>query len=92
MSRVSMASTGHVDLVARGVSELTLSRRPLVLVDQSTEDLATTQLRKRRRTRWVTTYPRYGRAQAEAAVRAVPVVVLDIAVQDVHKVLVADDQ
>jgi transposase len=41
-------------LLPVGVSELTLSRRPLVLVDQSTQDVATTQLRKGRRTRWVT--------------------------------------
>ena len=75
-----------------GVSELTLSRRPLVLVDQSTEDLAPTQLRKRRRTRWVTTHRRDGRPKAEAAVRAVLVVVLDVAAQDVNKVLAADDQ
>jgi hypothetical protein len=43
---------------------------PLILVNQSTEDLATTQLRKGRRTCWVTTHRRYGRAQAEAAVLA----------------------
>jgi hypothetical protein len=47
---------------ARGVSELILSRHPVVLVDQSTQDVATTQLRKGRRTRWVTTHRRYGRA------------------------------
>jgi hypothetical protein len=77
----------------RGVSELTSSRRPLVLVDQSAEDLATTQLRKRRHTRWVTTtHRRDGRAQAEAAVRTVLIVVIDVAVQDANKVLAADDQ
>jgi transposase len=76
---------------ARGVSELILLRCPLVLVDQSTQDVATTQLRKGRRTRWVT-HRRYGRAQAEAAVRAVLVVVLDIGAQDVNKVRAADDQ
>jgi hypothetical protein len=62
---------------------------PLILVNQSTEDLATTQLRKGRRTCWVTTHRRYGRAQAEAAVRAVLVVLLDIAAQDANKVLAA---
>jgi hypothetical protein len=61
-------------------------------MDQSTEDLATTQLRKRRRSRWVTTHRRYGRAQTEAAVRAVLVVVVDVTAQDVHKMLAADDQ
>jgi hypothetical protein len=77
---------------ARGVSELILLRCPLVLVDQSTQDVATTQLRKGRRTRWVTTHRRYGRAQAEAAVRAVLVVVLNIGAQDMNKVRAADDQ
>ena len=61
-------------------------------MDQSTEDLTTTQLRKRRRSRWVTTHRRSGRAQAEAAVRAVLVVVVDVTAQDVHKMLAADDQ
>ena len=76
----------------RGVSQLTSSCRPLILVNQSTEDLATTQVSKSRRTCWVTTYRRYGRAQAEAAVRAVLVVVLNVAAQDVNKVRAADDQ
>jgi hypothetical protein len=76
----------------RGVSELTSSRCPLVLVDQSAEDLATTHLRKGRRTRWVTTHRRDGRAQAETAMRAVLVVVLDVAVQNANKVLAAEDQ
>jgi len=58
-------------------------------VDQSTQDVATTQLRKGRRTCWVTTHRRDGRAQAEAAVRAVLVVVLDVGAQDVNKVLAA---
>ena len=42
----------------RGVSELISSRRPLILVDQSTQDVATTQLSKSRRTCWVTTHRR----------------------------------
>jgi hypothetical protein len=61
-------------------------------VNQSTKDLATTQVSKGRRTCWVTMHRRYGRAQAEAAVRAVLVVVLDVAAQDVNKVRAADDQ
>ena len=77
---------------ARGVSELTSSRRPLVLVDQSAEDLATTQLSNDWRTRRVTTHRRYGRAQAETAVRTVLVVVLDIAVQNANNLLAANDQ
>jgi hypothetical protein len=60
-------------------------------MNQSTEDLATTQVSKSHRTCWVT-HRRYGRAQAEAAVRAVLVVVLDVAAQDANKVLAADDQ
>jgi hypothetical protein len=47
---VWIAAAYH-DPAARGVSELILSRCPLVLVDQSTQDVATTQLRKGRRTR-----------------------------------------
>jgi hypothetical protein len=46
---------------------------------------------KGRRTCWVTTHRRYGRAQAEAAVRAVLVVVLNVAAQDVNKVRAADE-
>jgi hypothetical protein len=38
-----------VDCSSRGVSELTSSRRLLVLVDQSAEEIATTQLSKGRR-------------------------------------------
>jgi hypothetical protein len=40
----------------------------------------------------VTTHRRYGRAQAEAAMRAVLVVMLDIGAQDMNKVPAADDQ
>jgi hypothetical protein len=61
-------------------------------VDQSAEDLATTQLRNDWRTRWVTTHRRDGRTQAETAVRTVLVVVLDVAVQNANKVLAANDQ
>jgi hypothetical protein len=79
-------------VISRGVSQLTSSRCPLILVNQSTEDLATTQVSKSHRTCWVTTHRRYGRAQAEAAVRAVLVVVLNIGAQDVNKMLAANDQ
>jgi uncharacterized protein len=39
----------------RGVSEVGSSRRPLIFVDQSTEDVTATQLTKGRRPRCVTT-------------------------------------
>jgi hypothetical protein len=61
-------------------------------VDQSTEEVATTQLTKSRRTRSITTPRRHGRAQAKAAVRTVLVVVLDIAAQDANKMIAADNQ
>ena len=64
------------DQEARGVPEV--SRHPPVLVDQSTEDVATAQLAKRRCARCSTIHRRHGCALAEAAVRTAPVVVLGI--------------
>ena len=64
------------DQEARGEPEV--SRHPPVLVDQSTEDVATAQLMKLRCARCSTAHRRDGRVLAEAAVRTMPVVVLGI--------------
>jgi hypothetical protein len=62
-----------------------------VFVGPSTQDLATTQPRKAVALVGSPPTDGTGRAQAEARVQAIPVVVLDLPAQDVNKVLATDD-
>jgi deazaflavin-dependent oxidoreductase (nitroreductase family) len=76
----------------RGVSKVGLSCYVLVLMDQSTEDVAATQPAQVRFTSRFGTRRRHRRRVGQAAVWAPLVVMLDVASQDADKLLAADDQ
>ena len=79
-------------LPACGVSEAGVSCCVLVLVDQSTKDVAATQPTQVRRTPCFGTLRWHRRRMGQAAVRAALVVMLDVASQDVNKLSTTDHQ
>jgi hypothetical protein len=76
----------------RGVPEVSSSRRPLIFMDQSTEDVTAAQLIWGGRIRSMSPHRRHGRSVTEAAVRATLVVVLDVDAENANKLPAADDQ
>jgi tagatose-1,6-bisphosphate aldolase len=77
---------------ASGVLEVSSSRCRLILMDQSTEQIAPAQPAKDRSAARFCKHRRHGRHVAKAAVRTVPVVVLHIDLQHTNKLPAADDQ
>jgi hypothetical protein len=61
-------------------------------VDQSTEDVATAQLTNGHRTHRTSIHRWHRRRVSQAAVRAAPVVMLDVASQDAKELVATDDQ
>jgi len=79
-------------MATRGVPEVGVSCCVLIFVDQSTEDVAATQPVEVRRTPCFGSLRWHRRRVGQAAVRAVLVVMLDVASQDADKLLAANDQ
>src|SRR4029450_1511666 len=86
----SIARVG--DVSPRGVPEVGVSCCVLILMDQSTEDVAATQPAEVRGTPCFGSLGRHRRRVGQAAVRAALVVMLDLDPQDTDKLMAADDQ
>jgi hypothetical protein len=79
-------------MATRGVSEVGVSCCGLVFVDRPTEDVAAAEPVEVRRTPCFGSLRWHRRRVGQAAVRAVLVVMLDVASQAADKLLAADDQ